>query len=385
MAAGIPGYEQQLLGTVEAIHAAVTNDVSWVRVMELLCDFVGARAADLNVVDSVLMQQMAYYHGRIDPWVVQRYLEEFVNDTVYGNPRVSTIYLPMVEGRVMADSDVWRADEMRAIPFFSGLMHPWGTWDSLHAWVRRTDDRRPWVALAIHYARAHCPPSAEHRRRVALLLPHLRRACNVQDVLAATQRHSSDLATTLDAMKEAAALVDRAARVVHANAAAHKVLAAGGGIRLDVRDVLTVDAAEPRTQLHAALAQCLSTIALLDRAMPPPVARIVVERPGRSPVVLTVQPLGRGQRERAAAVAMVFLATIEPATSDKLDSLRAAYGLTGTELQVVDALMLGKSLKQMAAERSISYETARTHMRNILSKTGAGRQSALLALLRSLN
>ncbi|OWK23417.1 hypothetical protein AJ87_37565 [Rhizobium yanglingense] len=43
------------------------------------------------------------------------------------------------------------------------------------------------------------------------------------------------------------------------------------------------------------------------------------------------------------------------------------------------------TLQTVAKDRSISYETARTHLRSIFGKTNAGRQAELATLLTRLN
>lgn len=47
-------------------------------------------------------------------------------------------------------------------------------------------------------------------------------------------------------------------------------------------------------------------------------------------------------------------------------------------------LFEGKSLEQVAGELAITYETARTHLRRIFSKTGTSRQAELVLLIARL-
>ena len=70
-----------------------------------------------------------------------------------------------------------------------------------------------------------------------------------------------------------------------------------------------------------------------------------------------------------------------PATVDLLIQM---YQLTPREAALGGKLSEGKSVKQAAEELSISYETARTHLRRIFSKTGTSRQAELLVLIDQL-
>lgn len=50
----------------------------------------------------------------------------------------------------------------------------------------------------------------------------------------------------------------------------------------------------------------------------------------------------------------------------------------------MQSLAEGLSLKEFAANRLMSYETVRSHIRRILDKTGARRQSELVGLFYKL-
>jgi len=63
------------------------------------------------------------------------------------------------------------------------------------------------------------------------------------------------------------------------------------------------------------------------------------------------------------------------------DVLMQAYKLTRKEALLAAKLFEGKSLDQAAQELAITYETARTHLRRIFSKTGTSRQAQLILLI----
>ena len=156
-------FEQALLAAIDGIHAAAIGDTTWSAALERVCDFVGARAADLNMLDSRTLEYRAFHPARADPFVL-RYIADYMSDVAHENPRAKRIYLPMSEGQIIADSDIWMPSELRRMPFFADFLQPWGTHDSLNTWVRRTNDGTPWIALALHFSKQDCPPQAEERR-----------------------------------------------------------------------------------------------------------------------------------------------------------------------------------------------------------------------------
>ena len=60
------------------------------------------------------------------------------------------------------------------------------------------------------------------------------------------------------------------------------------------------------------------------------------------------------------------------------EAVRCLYGLTDAEAAVVEGLVRGLTLGEIAAERRASIHTVRTQMKSVLSKTGAGRQRELV-------
>ncbi len=58
-----------------------------------------------------------------------------------------------------------------------------------------------------------------------------------------------------------------------------------------------------------------------------------------------------------------------------------AYGLTAAEAVVAQLLLRGNSNAVVAERLNISLETARTHVRRLLAKTGTHRQSDLILVL----
>jgi DNA-binding CsgD family transcriptional regulator len=61
--------------------------------------------------------------------------------------------------------------------------------------------------------------------------------------------------------------------------------------------------------------------------------------------------------------------------------LRRRYGLTAAEARVARLIGRGRSPRQIAAELGVSWYTVRAQLRQVFSKTGARRQSALVDLL----
>jgi pimeloyl-ACP methyl ester carboxylesterase/DNA-binding CsgD family transcriptional regulator len=67
------------------------------------------------------------------------------------------------------------------------------------------------------------------------------------------------------------------------------------------------------------------------------------------------------------------------------DSVARRLGLTAAEARLTAKLLQGLSISDSAAALNVSVLTARTHLKNIFSKTGARRQSELIRLMTDLS
>ena len=84
---------------------------------------------------------------------------------------------------------------------------------------------------------------------------------------------------------------------------------------------------------------------------------------------------------------VVALLLIDPSASAPVSEelLRALFGLTPAESRLARALLGGQTLGDYAEQAKIGIRTARTHLSNVLGKTGARNQIALVRLLGGLS
>ena len=67
--------------------------------------------------------------------------------------------------------------------------------------------------------------------------------------------------------------------------------------------------------------------------------------------------------------------------NESIDLLRCHFGLTPAEAKLALHLVAGETLRSAAVKLSITYETARTHLKNIFDKTGTCRQAELVVVI----
>lgn len=278
--------------------------------------------------------------------------------------------------RVITSQDLISPEEERRSAFYQ-------------EWLRRLDIHHmagvvfPAGDGSIGVLGIHRPKQCGHFsvvdcRRVAVLLPHLRRALLLGRRIAETTLAEAHALDALDSLDTGVISVDAGCRIHHANARAEALLSEGQEIyALNGRLVVRHQALNLRL---GSLVRDAVAVAGCSSAQPE--AALGIPREGRAPLTLAVAPLRpRWSRlDGQPPLALVFLRDPESATVSP-EQLRSLFGLTRSEAVVAAELARGRSLAQIAAAQGVSPETVRSHLKRLLAKTGTRRQAEAVALI----
>ncbi len=215
---------------------------------------------------------------------------------------------------------------------------------------------------------------------VRMLVPHIRRAVAISDILDAKKIELHTLAATLDSFNAGILVVADQGRILHANGTARDMLskretiAAVGGI-LSVRD----------PQAERALTDAIE----LARGNEANIGEngIGVPLGSEKAAVAHVLPLAHGDlRTRLApqATAAVFITEPTDAAPQDISAVVANFGLSPAEARLLEHLACGESVSEAAEALRISTHTARTHLAHIFAKTDTSRQADLIALVNRI-
>jgi DNA-binding CsgD family transcriptional regulator len=219
----------------------------------------------------------------------------------------------------------------------------------------------------------------ETRRRMRLIVPHIRRAVLIGRLIDLKAAEAATFADSLDGLSAGMFLIDASGHIVHANAAGHAILSAGdflraAGGRLTAGDP-HVDATFHDTFVAAGNGDAaigIKGIALALRAH------------NGEHFVAHILPLTSGARRRTgasyAAVAAVFVHKASLDTPSPPEVIAKAYKLTPTELRVLLAIVEVGGVPEVSEALGVAETTVKTHLGRLFEKTGATRQADLVKL-----
>jgi DNA-binding CsgD family transcriptional regulator/PAS domain-containing protein len=238
--------------------------------------------------------------------------------------------------------------------------------------------------IFFHRREESAPFTTGDRALLEAAFPDLVRAVTAEARLSAARQGPEEAARRgLEAMVDGVALFDATRRLVFANGALRRMAALNDGLRLGA-DGLDFDDPAQRLSwsraLTAALAAAEGRLGLLESA-----GTLAIARPSaRAPFLLRALPVLPGEFAGGFRGAMLQIADGARRNRPSGSLLGRMFSLTPAEANLAGALAAGRSMKEHAARRGVSLETARSHMAAIRRKTGCRSQADLAALLARL-
>lgn len=311
----------------------------------------GMQAVTYGLPEQALQLYLAYFHQR-DPWAAAASDSGLNFKTALGTDLVPEIRFRQTEFFVDFAKGFDTVEVVGGhIPIGAGRLGGVGVHRSLR--VRRFNER--------------------HVARLQSLFPHLRRAMQLRDRLKGIDAAGLGFAA-LETLAIGAVICDAAGRVLFANAAAEAAADGAGLVLGDARHGIGALHAEEGKQLA-------SLIAAAARGAAGGGMSLTGQGGGR--LFVLVAPLPRRFAEEPGGV----LVTLRPASASPTfgaATLGRLFGLTPAEARLALALLTGRSLAEIGAERNVTENTSRTQLSHVLHKTGTANQRDLVRVLSLL-
>ena len=274
---------------------------------------------------------------------------------------------------VVTDREIISSEEARRLPDLNELYLPFGIrW---HAVVSFRVGDALWGLPLLRAL--HRGPYEADEARILEILPQ--RLNEVASLSAAVGRIALSAATSaLDAVRQPAAAIDRLGRVVDANPAAVALF----GPHLHVRDRRLVTSDQ---EAQRSLQTLMDRLRTTPDVVPLPCDPFVIRRTGAGPLVVRVLPVhGAARTPFLGARVILTFTVLEPGPRPNVAMLAKAFGLTPAEARLAAVMAEGSNPEGAAEVLGVSRTTVRNQLKAIFAKTGAHRQSELVALLARL-
>ena len=367
------GHNVQLFELIGEIYDAALDPGLWRDVVGRAGRFVGGPAASIFSKSPIAGTGNVYYESGIDPYYRDLYFQEYVTL----DPATTGHYFADI-GEPVATADLMPYEEFLETRFYEEWAKPQGLVDFVSAVLDKSLTSAALFGVFRHERDGIVDD--ETRRRMRLIVPHIRRAVLVGRLIDLKSAEAATFADTLDGLSAGICLVDSSGRIVHANAACHVILDAGdlfstAGGRLVARDA---ESDQSLQRLFAAAGGGDAAIGTQGIALP-------LTAPDGTRYVAHVLPLTSGARRLTGvaytAIAAVFIRKTILETPSPPEVIARTYKLTPTELRVLLAIVEVGGVPEVAGALGVAETTIKTHLGRLFVKTGAARQADLVKIV----
>jgi DNA-binding CsgD family transcriptional regulator len=366
-----------LLTTIEAVHAAGLEAELWPQALGAVTRLTGSACATLEVLGKPHLQHCEFHGFNVSPVNELTYIREFAALS----PR-NPFAARRRSGELIWDYQILDERGIDRDPFYNEFLARVDLRYFVGAIVGSSE--REFATLAVHRTRKQGHIDERERGLMQRLLPHLRQAYDVATRLKAADRATRSLADALDWLIDGAMMVRADGKVLYVNEAMRDIERRNDGIRIG-GGFVEFTAAAVQTRFSAALgtiarmgAADADLTAATDFPMPRPA--------GGPPYLISLRPLSRSARAGNQAAAEIIVFIHDPLRRQRaaLNILREVFGFTEAEASLAQAIQAGMTVADYARERALSLNTAYTHLRRIREKTGCNRMPDLIRKLNDL-
>jgi DNA-binding CsgD family transcriptional regulator/PAS domain-containing protein len=364
--------KKRLSALIGGIYDAALDPTRRIEVLDQIADFAGGDSAGLLLKHPPGTSENLYCYVGADRAILSAYSECYPNFDPTADPQANTAR------QVVSTADLVPYDEFRRGRFYREWARPHGWADIASAMIEKTATCCTFLSVVRHEASGMVDD--EMRRRIALVIPHVRRALLIGKALELKEAEAACYSDILDRFSAGMILVDAKGRIVHCNVAGHAILGAADFLRAAGGRLVAANAEINEALREIAVAAEAGDAALGVKGVALPLTAHDGER-----YFAHVLPLTSGARRRAGlaynAVAALFVckATLEGFSPP--DVISKMYKLTPTELRVLLAIVDVGGVPEVAAALGVAVTTIKTHLSRLFEKTGVTRQADLVKLV----
>jgi DNA-binding CsgD family transcriptional regulator len=370
-----PSEAERLSCLIGDIYDAALDPSLWNNTLAQIARFVGGTAASLFSKDASSKSGVSVYDTGIDPYYRQMYFETHIKL----DPLLTGHFFAEVEEPV-ATADLVSYDEFLQSRFYLEWAKPQGFVDFVAAVLDKSMTRAAMFGVFRHEREGVVDEDV--RRRMRLVVPHIRRSVLIGRLIDLKTSEADIFSGVFDNLVTGMCLVDETSHIVHANAAAHALLAEGNPIRRVGGRFEVVDPATDIELRGIFLNAGLGDLAIGTRGIAVP---LLGDEGIRH--VAHILPLNAGLRGKSAnishAVAAVFIQRAEIEGLALPEVIAKAFKLTPTELRILLAIVEVGGAPEVAVALGIAESTVKTHLSRLYEKTGAKRQADLVKIFAS--
>ncbi|WP_062058987.1 helix-turn-helix transcriptional regulator [Cellvibrio sp. OA-2007] len=386
-----PASDSQL---INAIYEAAIYPQLWPQVLDSIRLNCGADQCTIFYYDAIERRCNYAAAARLKTQTLDLYLDEFIapqaaqlNNQLRGLP----------EGMAVTDSDIVQLSGKRYAQIV-GAKYMQCLWPKLHFQAGAVLYRgvNGCAGLGLQNFESSLPLTATHIDKLQRLLPHLVQAIHIRQRIHLLEKANHAFEAVLKHLRLGVVLLDPRQQVTFINPEAMRALSKSQQVHFQMHKPFQVDTCHINT-CHLDTNNSISVNEKLlkkeKRKIIGKDSSIKIEYP-QGHLKLSIFALNENQEkiwpiynEQGLPPNSRYLILVQDSQrhcDPPIQYLKAAYGITPAESELIEHLINGSTLGEAAKKRAVTHETARWQMKNIMQKTQVHSQPQLSQLMLSL-
>jgi DNA-binding CsgD family transcriptional regulator/PAS domain-containing protein len=293
-------------------------------------------------------------------------------------PQANTPFTNQPLDQVFTVDDVMTESEWIHSSYFQLFCAPQGVFHVMGADISTPDGGK--LRFRITRPKSASKFSAEERALCEMLLPHMRRALHMHNLLDRSESLSELYSQAISRLSVATIVLDENGSVLRINPVAKEILDATDGLKL-VGGRLEATYPSDNRELQRLIRHAFSRDS--QEGSGAAEAMSVARPSGQVSLGLVVETIPSLEwaegKSKPAAVVYIRDAVGKSLASEVIT--KQLFNLTRAETALAMELANGLSLEEAAEALNIRRNTARAHLRSIFSKTGVRRQTELVRIM----
>jgi DNA-binding CsgD family transcriptional regulator len=367
-----------LTSVVGDIYDTTFDHALWSKTLKRIVEYVGfeyagAWSCALVAKDATGEVRLGHQVG-----ITPRFARSYVDH--YGQLDPTQAIRLFDVGQIQSMQDWVPIEDYRKGRFYQEWVRPQGFEDAASVMLEKSADGFSYFGMI----KSGGLVDNDLRRTLAPIVPHLRRAVLIGQVLHRPARIASSMAHALDALKTALILLDATGNITHSNQSGHDMLDRKDFLRVEQGRLVATDPLLNRILREAVLASILGDGATRSESIALPFVAHDGER-----FVGHLLPLTAGRRRKTGAAydatAVLFVSKASLDSTAASDIIKKIFRLTPAEARVLLAVVELGSVSETSRNLDIAESTVKTHLGRIFTKTDTKRQADLVKLIAAFS
>lgn len=366
---------------VDAIYQASVDLKLWSTALCSIVDYIGVTAGNI-VYQAPDGKRSFLIPARMREDLNDLYLQHYA-----GNPYAKAFEKVQPDQVAIGNSLIDDA-AVRRTAYYADICEPQDIYNQLFVPHASLHERGGIGGIALFLSKAQDAESVQAARKLLQLTPHLSRSLELSLHIGGIKREASLLQRLLEALPDAAMLLDAKGEIILLNSAAENILRRGDGLSVNRYERPALPSI-PNSSKSLALA-IRQAIDIAGGTATQLQGTVQIPRPsGLPPYLAQVTPLPPDSfvawdSADSGARVLLQIVDVESRASGQAEQLRSLFSLTAAETKVAVLVGCGFSVPETARLLALSPNTVKTHTARLLSKTGVRSQAAFARLMASV-